>query len=126
MKPANPGDPQFYEGIKVRAQPLKLNVPPPLSPPQSAFNPSPAPPPKAVVPRRKSKLVVVKTGAASPLAVEAEPETASNASSPSPASPILKAQLSAPPKPRETLVAPGDSKCQVNGSLCKAIYLFFW
>ncbi|XP_048524869.1 AT-rich interactive domain-containing protein 2 isoform X2 [Dendroctonus ponderosae] len=115
MKPANPNDPQYYEGIKVRAQPLKLNIPPPLSPPKSIFTPSPAP--KSTV-RRKQKTAAAptKSGTNAPLAVDAESDGSLNILSP--ASPILKAQLSAPPKPREsssassTLIAPSDSKSQ--------------
>ncbi|XP_066154556.1 AT-rich interactive domain-containing protein 2 isoform X2 [Euwallacea fornicatus] len=120
MKPANPGDPQFYEGIKVRAQPLKLNIPPSSSPPKPCFNPvsrtgALAVQPKSAV-RRKQKVapVLAAKSDAAPLSVEAEPEGALTILSPS--SPILKAQLSAPPKPREsatsTLVAPSDSKSQ--------------
>lgn len=116
MKPANPNDPQYYEGIKVRAQPLKLNIPPPLSPPKSMFTPSPAP--KSTV-RRKQKTgaAPTKSGTNAPLAVDAESDESLNILSP--ASPILKAQLSAPPKPREsssassTLIAPSDSNSQV-------------
>ncbi|XP_050307991.1 AT-rich interactive domain-containing protein 2 isoform X2 [Anthonomus grandis grandis] len=129
MKPANPSDPQYYEGIKVRPQPLKLNIPPP----------SPTPKPVVAVPvtassnssnttksgsRRKQKVTPVpasisgaKPGTVvgtAPLTVEAEPGCDGNGGSfpsgPSslsnnqhapPMSPILKAQLSAPPKPRE-------------------------
>lgn len=115
MKPANPNDPQYYEGIKVRAIPLKLNLPPP-SPPSTPL-PTPVPVPKPA-PRRKPKMptVTVKQSPVAPLGVEADAEGLSQPLSP--ASPILKAQLSAPPKPREssctssTLAAPSDSKSQ--------------
>lgn len=116
MKPASPNDPQYYDGIKVRAQPLKLNIPPSSPPPKHILNPSPMP--KSTVRRKqKAATVPIKSSTAAPLAVEAEPEGGSHILSP--ASPILKAQLSAPPKPREssgtssTLAAPSDSKSQV-------------
>lgn len=117
MKPANPNDPQFYEGIKVRAQPLKLNIPSPSPPPKPVIAPSPAP--KSTV-RRKQKVAAVLPKNVQPLAVDAaEPDPAAN-NLLSPASPILKAQLSAPPKPRDAstsagsaLVTPNDSKSQV-------------
>ncbi|ENN71330.1 hypothetical protein YQE_11990, partial [Dendroctonus ponderosae] len=115
MKPANPNDPQYYEGIKVRAQPIKLNIPPPLSPSKSIFTPSPAP--KSTVRRKQiTAAAPTKSGTNAPLAVDAESDGSLNILSP--ASPILKAQLSAPPKPREsssassTMIAPSDSKSQ--------------
>ncbi|CAH1128873.1 unnamed protein product [Ceutorhynchus assimilis] len=111
MKPANPSDPQYYDGIKVRSQPLKLNIPPPLSPkPVPSVTAAPPPqtkPTSLATVRRKPKVApVVQTSTTAPLVVEPEPETDVL----SPISPILKAQLSAPPKPRETT---NDPKSQV-------------
>ncbi|KAL1509667.1 hypothetical protein ABEB36_004373 [Hypothenemus hampei] len=116
MKPANPNDPQFYEGIKVRAQPLNLIVPPPSPPPKPVIPPVPAS--KSSLRRKQQKVAgatPIKGSAAAPLAVDAEQQDGSS-NILSPASPILKAQLSAPPKPRESSgssVAPSDSKSQV-------------
>ncbi|XP_076257329.1 brahma associated protein 170kD isoform X3 [Rhynchophorus ferrugineus] len=111
MKPANPTDPQYYEGIKVRAQPLKLNILPPSPPPKPTPVPSPAPKPVA---RRRLK---VTAPVPTPLAVDpSDGEGSSQVASP--ASPILKAQLSAPPKQREggnaatAPAATGDLKSQ--------------
>lgn len=122
MKPSNPNDPQYYEGIKVREKPLIINIQtPPV--PKTSTNTTTT---KGQQARRKSVQGVVVSPAKSPspsstaLSVVAESH-ATDGTPMSPASPILKAQLSAPPKQRETVVTPtptavitkGDSKTQV-------------
>lgn len=116
MKPANSSDPQYYDGIKPRAQPLVISI-------QSASSTTAVTPPQQ--PQQQVSLKNVRRN--KPQTIIATPTTASGAltviaDSPevppaSPASPILKAQLSAPPKQRE--VAPGgtktDPKSQVGG-----------
>lgn len=100
MKPANPNDPQYYDGIKVRAQPLVINVQ------STSSTPTVQAPVKTV--RRKGQVVSVP--AATPtISVVADITETPPAS---PASPILKAQLSAPPKQREN-VNKGEVKSQV-------------
>lgn len=108
MKPVNSNEPQFYDGIKARAQALVINMQPVTTPVAQAA-------PKTV--RRKAQNVtVVPTTTPTALTVVAD-----NTDTPpaSPASPILKAQLSAPPKPREstvTTISKGDVKSQVISS----------
>ncbi|KAK4887370.1 hypothetical protein RN001_003641 [Aquatica leii] len=111
VKPANPSDPQYYEGIKVRAQPLVISV-------QSVSNlPTTQSPVKGNT-RRKSQSTAIVT-APTTTQVPMIPLLADNTDTPppSPASPILKAQLSAPSKSRETTVinstVKGDMKSQV-------------
>lgn len=91
----NPSNtPAFYEGIKVRANPQvprSKPQPPPHSVVKTVTPPPSTPPPPSQSP-----------AALDTLAVDA----------PSPSSPILKAQLSAPPKPREN--PKGDAKNQVG------------
>ncbi|RZC36970.1 AT-rich interactive domain-containing protein 2, partial [Asbolus verrucosus] len=116
MKPSSANEPQYYEGIKVRAQPLIINIQPasnPVSPPQ----PTPS---KGHNRRNKQPApVVVTTPSQSPsLTVMADNSNSSDTNNPpvSPASPILKAQLSAPPKQRDATAPPsskGDMKSQV-------------
>ncbi|KAF5308291.1 hypothetical protein FQR65_LT06284 [Abscondita terminalis] len=111
VKPANPNDPQYYEGIKVRAQPLVISV-------QSVSNLSTSQSPVKGNVRRKSQSTAI---AAAPTTTQVPtiPLLADNTDTPppSPASPILKAQLSAPSKSRETTVinstVKGDVKSQV-------------
>jgi AT-rich interactive domain-containing protein 2 len=118
MKPSSANEPQYYEGIKVRAQPLIINIQPasnPVTPPQ------PTPPSKGSNRRTKqSAATVVTTPSQSPsLTVLADNSNSNDTSNPpvSPASPILKAQLSAPPKQRDATAPPptskGDMKSQV-------------
>ncbi|KAG5882100.1 hypothetical protein JTB14_016864 [Gonioctena quinquepunctata] len=118
MKPANPTDPQYYDGIKVRDKPLIISIPASSSFPQpsvvtttSTATSTPAKGHQQV--RRKSVQPVLVTPAklpqalAAPLTVVAAAgdinemnggSSASSSTPMSPASPILKAQLSAPPK----------------------------
>ncbi|XP_017768585.1 PREDICTED: uncharacterized protein LOC108556814 isoform X2 [Nicrophorus vespilloides] len=102
-KPANPTDPQFYDGIKVRAQPLVINVQ--FSATTATAPVNPVTPLKAV--RRKPQTATIHhqppiAPSLAPVIPEAVVETPPS----SPASPILKAQLSAPPKPpREAATA---------------------
>lgn len=122
VKPSNPNDPQYYEGIKVREKPLIINIQtPPV--PKTTTNTTTT---KGQQARRKSIQSVVVSPAKSPspsstaLSVVAD-SNATDGTPMSPASPILKAQLSAPPKQRETVVTPtpttvitkGDAKSQV-------------
>ncbi|KAJ3657293.1 hypothetical protein Zmor_009109 [Zophobas morio] len=119
MKPSSANEPQYYEGIKVRAQPLIINIQPasnPVTPPQ------PTPPSKGPNRRTKqpSNVTTTSSQTASSLTVMADNSNSSNdTNNPpvSPASPILKAQLSAPPKQRDANATPptskGDMKSQV-------------
>lgn len=100
----------FYEGIKVRATPFSI----PVS--GSSMIQQQQPPPSPQAQQRKSLNVVTPPPPPPPTtspapAPEAVPAEASLPLAPAPASPILKAQLSAPPKPRET--PKGDVKSQV-------------
>ncbi|CAG9819624.1 unnamed protein product [Phaedon cochleariae] len=142
MKPANPNDPQFYDGIKVRDHPLVITLPASCT----ALNSSP-PSPSPTLPktlakgqqaRRKSAQQALKApptcgaasahGLAGGLATahglagslaSAQGATTGLAPAPlevdsevgvgSPSSPILKAQLSAPPKPRDGAGSPGEA-----------------
>lgn len=104
VKPSNPNDPQYYEGIKVREKPLIINIQTPQVP-KTTTNTTTT---KGQQARRKSLQSVVVSPAKSPspsstaLSIVADFESTPM----SPASPILKAQLSAPPKQRETVVTP--------------------
>lgn len=106
VKPSNPNDPQYYEGIKVREKPLIINIQTPPVPKTSTNTTI-----KGQQARRKSVQSVVVTPAKSPttssatLSVVADSH-ATEGTPMSPASPILKAQLSAPPKQRESVVTP--------------------
>lgn len=117
IKPANPMDPQYYEGIKVRDNPL-LHTLPSVSTP----NPIHSTPTKGqqVVAgtqalkqvRRQSLLACAPSP--TPLSVVAVGDGTAQAqvesiSQPCPASPILAAQLSAPPRQQDVL------KSQVGG-----------
>ncbi|PNF32753.1 hypothetical protein B7P43_G04513 [Cryptotermes secundus] len=107
----------FYEGIKVRANPFSVPVSVSATVQQP---PSPQPAP-AVSVQRKGLNVVTKTVTPPPPTTSPAPQATSDISAtlgdaslplaPAPASPILKAQLSAPPKQRET--PKGDTKSQV-------------
>lgn len=122
MKPSNPNEPQFYEGIKVRDKPLIINIQ--TSPvPKTSTNTTTT---KGQQARRKSVQGVVMSPAKSPLpsstSLSVVAETQATECTPmSPASPILKAQLSAPPKQKDTAVTPtpttvitkNDAKTQV-------------
>ncbi|KAJ8964238.1 hypothetical protein NQ314_005037, partial [Rhamnusium bicolor] len=111
MKPTNPNDPQYYEGIKVRAQPLIISI-------QSTSIPKTNSSTKGQQVRRKSNQTVVVTPTKSPALTVVADNNATDSTPISPASPILKAQLSAPPKQRESVVTPitskGDMKSQLN------------
>lgn len=126
--PAKPSstETQYYEGIKVRAQPLVISIqttnPVTGTTVQTPLTKSPAGVVKSSVVKRKP---VQKYMALAPAPITTTPGAltviADNSSDPtpaSPASPILKAQLSAPPKPRETTViasavSKSDTKSQV-------------
>ena len=85
----------FYEGIKVRATPYSIPVSASSVIQQQSASPQP----------RKNLNVDTPSPPTTSPAPEAQTADA-------PASPILKAQLSAPPKPRET--PKGDAKSQVR------------
>lgn len=106
-KPVN-NETQYYEGIKVRAQALVINVQSSTTQVTNLAAMSPTTASKVVVARRKPpSSSLPDTDALLP-----QP-TASPAS-------ILKAQLSAPPKPREcaAVSAKADiAKSQVNATL---------
>jgi len=120
----------FYEGIKVRANPFSIPVsvsgilqqPPSPQPAQQSLAPS-------VPVQRKGLNIVTKTVTPPPLTTSPAPHTTSESSAtsgdaslpiaPAPASPILKAQLSAPPKQRDN--PKGDAKSQV---CCTSFTLF--
>lgn len=124
MKPANPTDRQYYEGIKVRAQPLIISI-------QSSSNPKTNTPTKGQQVRRKSNQSVVVSPIKSPALTVVADNNATDSTPISPASPILKAQLSAPPKQnRESVVTPisskGDMKSQVISCQTKPVDTFIW
>nr|XP_023020403.1 AT-rich interactive domain-containing protein 2 isoform X1 [Leptinotarsa decemlineata] len=119
MKPANPSDPQYYDGIKVRDKPLLINMPSSSSSSFLKTNTTPSKSSQQV--RRKSvQPVLVTTTPMKPaqalaiVAAPAEINADESESTPmSPASPILKAQLSAPPKQTREgggVVSPNTSK----------------
>ncbi|KAL3266501.1 hypothetical protein HHI36_010671 [Cryptolaemus montrouzieri] len=144
VKQNNPKEPQYYDGIKVRDQPLLISVPPssPVPSPQATITPKttarrktkpkdttpkiPSPnksscsssfsitQPQVISSQSISSALTPKDIATSP------PVSQSSQLSPalqveaqeggiSPASPILKAQLSAPPKQREAASASPSS-----------------
>lgn len=109
------GEAQYYEGIKVRAVPLVISIQttiPNTSPVQAAT----ATPVNTLKPikRQKPQHTIVQ----SPASLTVIADSPESIPPMSPASPILKAQLSAPPKQRETTVIAsnnkGDTKSQVN------------
>lgn len=137
MKPSSANEPQYYEGIKVRAQPLVINIQSPASNPVTPPQPTPTTSSKGS--RRIKQPTTIVSTTISTSATHTSPnltvladnsnsnETTNNNSPPqpspsvSPASPILKAQLSAPPKQRDANSAAttptnckGDTKSQVN------------
>ncbi|XP_030747201.1 AT-rich interactive domain-containing protein 2 isoform X3 [Sitophilus oryzae] len=123
MKPANPSDPQYYEGIKVRAQPLKLNIPPPPTPPKPLPVVQPAVVPSKPAARRRLRVASITKAAPAavvPLAVDADAELVTHVIT-SPASPILKAQLSAPPKQREGGAPDSKSQAVTHPHLSQAL-----
>jgi len=124
----------FYEGIKVRANPFSIPVsvsgilqqPPSPQPAQQSLAPS-------VPVQRKGLNIVTKTVTPPPLTTSPAPLTTSESSAtsgdaslpiaPAPASPILKAQLSAPPKQRDN--PKGDTKSQVCCTLFRLFFLLY-
>ncbi|XP_031339468.1 AT-rich interactive domain-containing protein 2-like isoform X2 [Photinus pyralis] len=111
VKGVSATDAQYYEGIKVRVQPLVISV-------QSMSNLSTTQSPVKGSVRRKSQNTSTGT---SPSTTQVPTITlhadSTDTPPPSPASPILKAQLSAPSKSRENTVinstVKGDIKSQV-------------
>lgn len=117
---------QYYEGIKVRAHPLILNV-------QLVSNTNAnattsvavTPTPSSVQPqqvRRKlqtSAPVIVSVASCNP-----EPSSPISTCPPSPASPILKAQLSAPSKGAVTSKCDFAPKSQVTLIRCSASFIY--
>nr|CAI5859948.1 unnamed protein product [Callosobruchus analis] len=83
MKPANPTDPQYYEGIKVRNN---ISIPPPQQTNEQVQS----------------------------LHVAEEDVTETQSLPPSPASPILKAQLSATPNQKENVFHKADYHSQAG------------
>lgn len=112
VKSTNPNDAQYYEGIKVRNQPLVISV-------QSVSNLSTTQSPIKGGIRRKGQNAPTSTVLnQTPVPVSNFVPDSTDTPPPSPASPILKAQLSAPSKPRESTVITsptykGDMKSQV-------------
>ncbi|KAJ9575535.1 hypothetical protein L9F63_007605, partial [Diploptera punctata] len=98
----------FYEGIKVRATPYSI----PVSAASPMIQQQP-PSPQQTQQRKSLNVVTPPPPTTSPApAPEGTPADATSLPvAPAPASPILKAQLSAPPKPRES--PKGDVKSQV-------------
>ncbi|XP_069680492.1 AT-rich interactive domain-containing protein 2 isoform X3 [Periplaneta americana] len=107
----------FYEGIKVRANPFSVpvsassTIQQPPSPQPAQQSPAPTMPRKGLNIVTKTVTPPPPTTSPAPDNSAATPGDASLPVAPAPASPILKAQLSAPPKPRET--PKGDMKSQV-------------
>lgn len=136
MKPANPNDPQYYDGIKVRDIPLMISIQSASPNPQMNSTTSNTPnstPVKIQQVRRKS--VQQLTPAKSPTALTVIADTGDACSQVSPASPILKAQLSAPPKQRESVIATSNTsksdmksqviRCQIINASAHSLYFYF-
>lgn len=108
VKATNPSDSQYYEGIKPRAQPLVISIQTTSTTTQQQ---------QQLKNVRRNKPQTITTPTTTALTVIADSSEVPPAS---PASPILKAQLSAPPKQRDTttaIVASGnktDLKSQVS------------
>nr|QYV43162.1 Brahma associated protein 170 kD [Colaphellus bowringi] len=111
MKPTNPSDPQYYEGIKVRDNPLIITIPSSIATLTKTTSNTLTVKSQQQV-RRKSvqPVVVVNVTPTRPLSASSLSSSQADISAiegegdgvpMSPASPILKAQLSAPPKQRE-------------------------
>lgn len=94
----------FYEGIRPRIVPLIITLP------SAALQQTVQHTKAAAAQRRKPAAVPV----VAPVVTVTDAANADNLVPNSPASPILKAQLSAPPKPRESPTKP-DNKSQVSG-----------
>lgn len=119
MKPSSTNEPQYYEGIKVRAQPLIINIQPASTNNNPVTQPQPT---SSKGSNRRNKQSATTSPTQTPsLTVMADNSNSNDTNNPptpvSPASPILKAQLSAPPKQRDATAPPptskGDMKSQV-------------
>lgn len=117
IKPTNPMDPQYYEGIKVRDNPL-LHMLPSVSTPSPIYS-TPNKGQQVVVGTQALKQVrrhslLACAPSPTPLSVVAGGDGNAQAQvegilQPCPASPILAAQLSAPPRQQDA------AKSQVGG-----------
>lgn len=108
VKPANPTDSQYYEGIKVRDNPLFLTHSTTTSPSQTPTKGQQAAGVQANARRRS----FAGSPPSAPLNVVAGNGTqVENKAPPCPASPILAAQLNAPPR------QPDIGKTQVGESM---------
>ncbi|XP_049826034.1 AT-rich interactive domain-containing protein 2 isoform X3 [Aethina tumida] len=113
MKPANPNDPQYYDGIKVRPTPLIISIPNTSTMAQSPVKNAPQQSkgvqlanPATVTPQSQQAAAIRNRRATPPskspvLSVPTDNVGDAAPLSGSPASPILKAQLSAPPKQQQ-------------------------
>lgn len=122
---------QYYEGIRVRATPAPITYPSQTTtavgtntPPIPAINTTPA---KVLLPVQQRTIKTLSPAPDSTAVSQIDSSAASSGTQTTPtapASPILKAQLSAPPKPSssntssqsQTLVTKVDSKSQVGPS----------
>ncbi|XP_012267900.2 AT-rich interactive domain-containing protein 2 isoform X3 [Athalia rosae] len=113
---------QYYEGIRIRSVPVTVSYPSQTLAASNMIHPIPAinTTPVKVLPTQQRTL---KTISPSPDSSALENSITSAQRTPAPASPILKAQLSAPPKPPSTTpnqpqnpVTKVDSKSQVSVS----------
>jgi len=129
LKGENTGT-QYYEGIRVRATPAPITYPSQITtavatntPPISAINTTPV----KVLPVQQRTVKNISPAPDSTAAPQVDSPAASSGTQtiPTPASPILKAQLSAPPKPpsnntssqsSQNPVTKVDSKSQVGPS----------
>lgn len=101
VKPANSSDPQYYEGIKPRAQPLVISIQTTSNTNTTQQQQSQQVSLKSVRRNKPQTITATSTSTvSSALTVIADSSEVPPAS---PASPILKAQLSAPPKQREVI-----------------------
>lgn len=135
MKPANPNDPQYYDGIKVRPTPLIISIPNTSTMAQSPVKNAPQQSkgvqlanPATVTPQSQQAAAIRNRRATPPskspvLSVPTDNVGDAAPLSGSPASPILKAQLSAPPKQQQqrehatAATAPKpDAKSQVKNN----------
>lgn len=129
VKTANPSDCQYYEGIKQRAQPLVISI-------QTTANTNSTTTQVSLKNVRRNKPQTIMPMPQTSTTSTALTVIADSSEVPpaSPASPILKAQLSAPPKQREGAVATAsvsgssksDVKSQVSGTKRESGVVDFW
>lgn len=107
-KPSSIGETQFYEGIKVRPQPLLINMQQQLL--QNSNSTCTTTSTVVVTTTASSVKKRIKPTTSPSLTVDSDNNSITCQNPASPASPILKAQLSAPPKQRDAVASTPTSK----------------